>query len=108
MPAPSAAAGTGPAVITEETMSLKYRVDREITDDDGAVVGYADWMGGPSIARIRNCRWNLAGDPRVNVFVQGEPDTWFSIPAVTYAFGRRIRGYLTSDDDGFLFRHVYY
>ena len=87
----------------------KYRADTSKTQTDGAVAWSAQWMGGPSLARVNNCRLaNLAGDMRRTVYVTGDADTWFSIPAVCKIAGATVRGYLTGDDDGNLvFRHCY-
>lgn len=91
-------------------MMQKYRADKSETQTDGAVIWRSEWLGGPSLAMVENCRLaNMAGDMRRTVYVTGEPDTWFSIPAVCKLAGKRIRGYLTGDDDGNLvFRHCYY
>ena len=92
-------------------MSLaKYRSDKSEPQKDGSIVWYANWMGGPSLSKVTNCRLeNLQGDMRATVYVQGEADTWFSIPAKCYLFGKVLNGYLTSDDDrNLVFRHCYY
>lgn len=88
----------------------KYRADEFTIQPDGAVVWTSKWMGGPSLARINNCRLaNLAGNMRRTVYVKGEADTAFSIPAVCQLADCTIQGYLTGDDDGNLvFRHGYY
>jgi len=88
----------------------KYRSDTSETQADGAVVWHANWMGGPSLARIDNCRLeNLQGDMRRTVYIIGEPDTFFSVPAVCKLSGCRVRGYVTTDDDrNLVFRHCYY
>jgi len=88
----------------------KYRADLSEMQKDGAIIKSAQWMGGPSLARIDNCRLaNLQGDMRGIVYIQGEPDTFFSIPAVTRIMGKTVKGFVTTDDDGNLvFRHVYY
>lgn len=91
---------------------LKYRADTAERHKDGSVAHYARWMGGPTLAKIDNCRLdNLAGDMRRTVYVTGEADTFFSIPAVCKLGGCRVRGYITGsgDDDGsYVFRHCYY
>lgn len=88
----------------------KYRADESTTQADGAIVWSTRWMGGPSLARINNCRLaNMVGDMRRTVYITGEPDTWFSIPAVCKLAGCRVRGYVTGDNDGnMVFRHGYY
>ncbi len=88
----------------------KYRADTSETQADGAIVWRSEWIGGPSLARINNCRLeNLIGDMRRTVYITGEADTFFSIPAVMRLHGCRVRGYVTGDGNGNLvFRHVYY
>lgn len=88
----------------------KYRADVSETQADGAVCWSARWLGGDSLARINNCRLaNLQGEPRRTVYITGEPDTYFSIPAVCRYGGVRVRGYVTGDDEGnAVFRHTYY
>lgn len=88
----------------------RYRADSSRKQPDGATVWYADWMGGPSLAKIENCKLaNLEGDMRRTVYITGEPDTWTSQPAVCKLQGCRVRGYVTGDDDNNLvFRHCYY
>jgi hypothetical protein len=50
----------------------------------------------------------LAGDMRRTVYITGEADTFFSIPAVCKLGGCRMRGYVTGDDTGnYVFRHCY-
>jgi hypothetical protein len=88
----------------------KYRADKSKVQQDGAKLWFADWIGGPTLSKIENCRYeNMHGDMRGTVYITGEPDTFFSQPAVTSIKGCRVRGYVTSDDDGnIVFRHCYY
>ncbi len=88
----------------------KYRSDSSKPQSDGATLRFADWLGGSSLAKIDNCRLvNMAGDIRRTVYITGEPDTYFSQPAVCKLSGCRVRGYVTSDDNGYLvFQHCYY
>ena len=88
----------------------RYRSDESHKQPDGATVWYAKWMGGPTLAKIENCRLaNLVGDMRRTVSVIGEPSTWFSVPAICSIAGVKVRGYVTGDDEGNLvFRQVYY
>ena len=88
----------------------KYRADTSMTQADGAVVWRAEWMGGPSLSKISNCRLeNLQGDWRATVYITGDADSYFSIPAACRIRGQTVKGYVTSDDDrNLVFRHVYY
>ena len=88
----------------------RYRADISETQSDGAIVWSARWIGGPSLAKIDNCRLaNLEGEPRRTVYITGEPDTYFSIPAICKLQGCRVKGYVMVDDDGNLvFQHCYY
>lgn len=88
----------------------KYRADVSRKQADGAVCWYAKWMGGESLAKITGCRLAaIEGDMRRTVYVIGEPDTWFSQPAVCTLAGRRVRGYVTGGYDGnLIFHHTYY
>ncbi len=89
---------------------MRYRSDISETQPDGARLWFANWMGGPSLARIENCRLaNLQGEMRRTVTITGEPDTAFSQPALCSIAGVKVKGYVTGDDAGNLvFRHVYY
>lgn len=88
----------------------KYRADVSETQSDGAIVWSANWMGGPTVSRIDSCRLEkLVGEPRATVYIVGEPDMYFSIPAMCNYRGVRMAGYVTGDGDGNLvFRHTYY
>jgi hypothetical protein len=88
----------------------KYRADTAIAQTDGATLWYAKWLGGPSLARINNCRLeSLAGNIRVTVYITGEADTWFSQPAYCSLKGCRVRGYVTTAETGDLvFHHCYF
>jgi len=88
----------------------KYRSDHSEPQSDGAVLWFADWMGGPTLSKIENCRLeHLEGNMRRTVYITGEHDTAFSQPAVCKLAGCRIVGYVTGDDDGnIVFRHGYY
>lgn len=88
----------------------KFRADEFEIQTDGAIVWSSVWIGGRTLARINNCRVeNMYGDIRRTVYVTGEPNNWFSVPAVTRIMGCRVTGYITGDDNGNLvFRHTYY
>ena len=79
----------------------KYRNDKVgEKQTNGGVPHYSNWMGGPTLALVKNCpiqnRTHLS--PRT-VYVRGEPDTWFSIPAACTYKGKTVTGYLTTDDN---------
>lgn len=87
----------------------RYRADTFKLQGDGAKVWYAEWMGGPSLSKIENCRLaSIEGEMRRTVYLTGEADTYFSIPAICKIAGRRVTGYVTNDDDNLVFRHCYY
>ena len=87
----------------------KYRADISETQKDGAIVWRADWIGGPSLAKIENCQLEcLQGDIRRTVYITGEADSYFSIPAVCKLYGKRVKGYVTGTETGLVFHHVYY
>jgi hypothetical protein len=87
-----------------------YRADYcEPPQDDGAVVWRSRWMYGTPLAKIANCRLaQLVGDMRRTVYITGDLDTYFSIPAVCYIAGCRVRGYVTGDDGNLVFHHCCY
>ena len=88
----------------------KYRADNSYVQSDGSTKWYTDWMGGPTLAKVANCRVaTLVGEPRVTAYVTGKADTYFSIPAKFHFAGKVLNGYITSDDDGnFILHHCYY
>lgn len=87
----------------------RYRTDYYQPQEDGAEIGYTIWIGGPSLASIRNCRLeSLAGDMRANVYITSVPDTFFSQPAICSIKGCRVRGYVTLSDGNLVFRHSCY
>lgn len=83
-------------------MSLnKYRMDRNgDVQPNGSQPVYTDWIGGPSLAAVRNCPI-YGREERRTVYATGEADTWFSIPAACRIAGKTQRGCLaieTVDD----------
>lgn len=84
----------------------KHRADRKgETCENGAEPWYAEWMGGPTLALVRQCPtpWG----PRT-VYVRNEADTFFSIPAACEVRLKgkrhRITGYLTCENSNYEFR----
>jgi hypothetical protein len=87
----------------------KYRADTAHTQSDGATCWYANWMGGPSLAKIERCRLiGMAGDMRATVYITGDPDTYFSQPAICSLKGCHVRGYVTGEDANLVFHHCYF
>lgn len=92
-------------------MSIKkYRTDLAHRQPDGSTRWSAAWLRGPTLSLVADCRVeSLYGEPRVTAYVQGEPDSFFSIPAKFRYLGRTLNGYLTRDADGnIVCRHCYY
>lgn len=80
----------------------KYRADKagEI-QPNGAQPYYTQWMGGPSLALIRNCP--VAGATPRTVYIRGEADTFYSVPAAARIDGRDVKGFITCDENGYSF-----
>jgi hypothetical protein len=68
---------------------------------NGAAPCYTNWMGGPTLALVRDCPTPFG--PRT-VYATNHPDTWFSIPAACTFKGKTVRGYLTCEDGLWAFR----
>ena len=78
----------------------RFRADKATKQADGAIVWHAHWMGGPTLAKIERCRID-GTDLRRTVYTTGEPDIFYSVPAVMRGKGgARVVGYLTGHDDG--------
>lgn len=82
----------------------KYRADKQgEKQKNGGTVWYAQWFGGPTLALIRECKivHDMPSEitPRT-VYITGEADTWFSIPAACKLKGKVLRGYVACDDNG--------
>ena len=67
---------------------------------NGAIAWFTRWIGGPTLALIRNCPTPFG--PRT-VYIQGEPDTFFSVPAACTFRKRTIHGYVTCEDGQWTF-----
>lgn len=80
----------------------KYRADIVgDPDKNGAIPYYTKWVGGPSLALIRNCPTPFGTR---TVYIQGEPDTFFSQPAACVVKGKTVHGYITCNYSGYEFR----
>lgn len=82
----------------------KYRADiKGETQSNGAIPFYTNWIGGPTLALIKNCPIrNTVIDTGISprtVYVKGEPDSWSSQPAACVYKGKTLRGYITTDDN---------
>lgn len=79
-----------------------YRLDREgPREPNGSRPVYADWMGGPSLAAVRDCP---APDGKARTArVTGEPDSFFSVPAVMTRGRVRFAGWIGHDESGYVF-----
>lgn len=79
----------------------KYRADKAGAKQlNGATPFYCQWMGGPTLALIKDCP--CENDPALTprtVYISGEPDSFTSIPAACRSKGKTIRGYVTCDDN---------
>ena len=84
----------------------KYRADKPgEVQSNGAIPFYTEWIGGPTLALIRKCPVENAPIPPRTVYIRGEADTWFSVPAVCQYRGQIITGYVTTNDMGeYVFR----
>lgn len=67
---------------------------------NGGTPWYTKWMGGPTLALVRDCKIENADISPRTVYVRGEPDTFFSIPAACTYKRKTITGYITTDDNG--------
>ena len=91
----------------------KYRADKAgDKQKNGGTPYYSNCLGGPSLALIRNCPISnlICGtgkallSPRT-VYIQGEADTFFSIPAACAYKGQTIKGWIGTDVNGeYVFR----
>lgn len=80
----------------------KYRADELLeSDNNGCRVWAARWMGGHTISKLEHCPTVFG--PRT-VYVTGEADTWFSLPAACKYRGKTVRGYVTCSDGMWEFR----
>lgn len=80
----------------------KFRADvAGNKQSDGSVPWFCNWMGGPTLAMLKDCPtpWGK----RI-VYVRGEPDIFFSIPAACevkrVGWRKIIKGFLTINERG--------
>ncbi len=83
----------------------KYRADvRGEAQANGGIPYYANWIGGPTLALVRNCKIENSNIGPRTVYIRGEPDSWFSIPAACRWRRRTITGYVCITDGEYVFR----
>jgi hypothetical protein len=83
----------------------KYRADKAgDTQANGAQPWYADWIGGPTLALIRNCPIEAKGAsiPPRTVYVRGGTE-FSTIPAACSYRGKTINGLIVRRDGELLF-----
>jgi hypothetical protein len=75
----------------------KFRYqDKQETNEHGQTLGFAIWMGGPALTYVGGVV--CEDGSKANWFKTGEPDTWFSTPGYIHKHGKRVKGFITSDD----------
>lgn len=85
-------------------MFQKFRIDGEDEPEyNGSIRCYTYWMPGKTTAAIANCPIDIAGEPRRMVYLTGEADTYFTVPAVCKLFSITVKGYITMDLQGYTF-----
>lgn len=79
----------------------KFRADEaDEPTPNGSVMWRTKWIGGPSPALIRNCPTPFG--PRT-VYITGEADTYFSLPAACKVKGKTVRGWVSVSEQGWEF-----
>lgn len=80
-----------------------YRIDYYQENEHGQPIGYTDWMGGPTIANVKNVPlFNGPVDLKEvrAVRVTGEPLHSSAFPGQTSYKGKTVKGALIIDDTG--------
>jgi hypothetical protein len=79
----------------------KYRCDEKVENEHGQTLGFANWMGGPSLTYVSGI---ICEDgTKANWFKSAEADTYFTIPGYIHRKGKRVQGFLTCDDGRYEF-----
>lgn len=79
-----------------------YRyTDSQTVNQHGQTLGYAHWMGGPSLTYVGGVV--CEDGSKANWFKTSEPDTFFSIPGYIHRKGKRVQGFITVEDDLYSF-----
>ena len=82
---------------------FKFRNDYEEENEYGQLVCYTKWIGGPSIAGIKNCNSKVENLRGRTAFIIDSPDTFFSQPARVNYKGKSVKGFITCDEGEFYF-----
>lgn len=85
---------------------MLYRIDRTEPNpaDPQQTLGFADWMGGPTLSVVRGAIVADTNPPiRRSARITGEPDTFFSTPAQASIDGKVVKGWLGCDDGVYIF-----
>jgi len=82
---------------------MRYRnKDKRELNNFGQELGYAIWLGGPSLAYVKGI---LCQDGIRRIYHKtGEPDTYFSMPGYVTVKGNKVKGYLTCINEEYNFR----
>lgn len=82
----------------------RYRADAsDPPSPNGSVAWYANWVGGPTLSLIRSCPVDEEGVAPRTVYVTGEPDTFFSMPAACKVRGKTVKGWIGREESGWKF-----
>lgn len=74
----------------------KYRyTDRQEINEHGQTLGFALWMGGPSLTYVGNAV--CEDGSTANWFKSAEPSLHFAIPGYVHRKGRRVSGSLVAN-----------
>jgi hypothetical protein len=80
----------------------KFRyTDELVITEHGQTLGFAHWMGGPSLTYVKGVI--CEGGTVANWFKTDKSDTWFSTPGYIHQKGKRIKGFLSCEEDIYRF-----
>lgn len=82
----------------------KFRADTQGAKcKNGSIPFFTEWLGGPTLSLIKNCPINAPDISTRTVYITGEANTYFSIPAAITFKRKTIKGFVTCDENGYLF-----
>lgn len=85
----------------------KYRADvAGPIQHNGGIPYYTRWVGGPTLALIKQCPIVGRKDPISprTVYITGEPQSWFNLPAACRYKRTVIRGYIVAEKGEYIFQ----